>query len=121
MARIQPDESKEREINMGKLESKITITTAEYRPCWVNGRKALFHRWVDTARPAKPREETKDAGPADHFQLYSVQGLVEYEDGTVARVWPQDIQFADIREEFEAFDKKPLPFTFSDEEAPQCL
>ena len=27
----------------------------EYRPCYVNGRRALFHRWVNTANPVLPK------------------------------------------------------------------
>lgn len=66
----------------------------EYRPCWVDGRRAMFHRWTDSARPVTPRgmdEETTTR----RYQLHNVHGVVEYEDGTVARVWPSNIQFAD--------------------------
>lgn len=104
---------------------KITHQT---RPCWVDGRRAMFHRWTDSARPVKPRgQEQEDA--VDNFQLHSVHGLVEYEDGTVARVWPNTIRFADSAELFagcdwtimedwrDAKDSMPLPFTYSEEVA----
>lgn len=63
------------------------------RPCYVDGKRAMFHRWVDNARPVKPRgQETDDA---ENYQLYTVHALVEYEDGTMERVWPSHIRFAD--------------------------
>lgn len=73
---------------------EITIRHSEYRPCICKGRRAFFHRWVDSARPVKAYG-AEENDPAQKFQLYSVHGLVEYEDGTMERVWPQDIQFLD--------------------------
>lgn len=71
------------------------IIAPELRPCWVKGRRALFHRWTDSARPVVPRGlpelETADL----RYQLWNVHGVVEYEDGTLGRVWPYEIQFAE--------------------------
>lgn len=66
----------------------------EYRPCYVNGRRALFHRWVNSARPQLPKgqEPTENSR---YFQFRATHGLVEYEDGTLDTVWPQAIKFAD--------------------------
>jgi hypothetical protein len=73
----------------------IVITQAtDYRPCYVNGRRALWHRWVNTARPQLPKGQEPDEN-ARYFQFRSTHGLVEYEDGTLELVWPRDIQFAD--------------------------
>lgn len=72
---------------------KIEITN-ERRPCYVNGKRAMFHRWADNARPVKPRGMENDEN-ADVYQLHTVHALVEYEDGTMERVWPSSIQFAD--------------------------
>lgn len=85
---------------MGIFGSKIKIT-ADLRPCIVNGRRALFHRWADSARPITPRgmEETEYS---DRYQLHSVHAIVEYADGTVSRVWPYDIRFID-HSEFDAY------------------
>ena len=68
------------------------VVKTETRPCWVNGRRAIWHRWTDSARPVKPwgQEDDEDA---KRFQTWNVHGLVEYEDGTVARVWPHTVQF----------------------------
>lgn len=73
---------------------KVIVQEQEYRPCWVNGKKALFHRWINTAKPQaaygqKITENTR------YYQFRSTRGLVEYEDGTVAADLPQEIQFAD--------------------------
>lgn len=66
----------------------------ELRPCMVNGRRALFHRWADSARPVAPLGVEVDE-TTQRYQLHNVHGIVEYADGTVARVWPSDIQFID--------------------------
>lgn len=78
---------------MALFGQKITVTQ-ERRPCIVNGRRAMFHRWADNARPVTPRG-IEEKEPADHYQLHTVGGIVEYYDGTVERVWPSDIRFID--------------------------
>ena len=91
---------------MAAIDGKITMSTCEGRPCWVKGRRALFHRWTDSARPVKPvnNDQTTD----ERMQKWSVHGLVEYEDGTVEREWPSMIQFADSSETFAAFNWEEL-------------
>ena len=64
------------------------------RPCWVHGKKAFFHRWTNSARPILPRGVEPDEN-TPHYQLSLTHAIVEYEDGTVERVWPQDVKFAD--------------------------
>lgn len=66
--------------------------TQELRPCTVNGRRALFHRWVESSRPARPHGKENDPD-AEYYQVHSVHALVEYEDGTVAREWPSLVKF----------------------------
>ena len=75
---------------MAKLED-ITIRTAEYRPCYVNGKKALFHRWtnVPMVSPSKMLM-VRDANKATE---YVGLAIVEYEDGTVDRVFPEQVRF----------------------------
>jgi hypothetical protein len=72
----------------------IISQESEYRPCYVNGRKALFHRWVNTARPQLPKGQELSEN-ARFYQFRTTHGLVEYEDGTMDQVWPRDIKFAD--------------------------
>ena len=65
------------------------------RPCYAKGRKAIFHRWCNTANPILPRGMEPNDEKARYFQYRCVQAIVEYMDGSVDRVWPQDIEFAD--------------------------
>lgn len=74
--------------------SVVIIQEAEYRPCYVDGRKGLFHRWANNAKPQLPRGQEPGEN-ARYFQFRTTKGLVEFEDGHVESVWPQDIQFAD--------------------------
>lgn len=71
------------------------VQDIEYRPCYANGRMALFHRWVNTANPALPKGMDASNEKARFFQHRSTTALIEYADGTMDRVWPQDIRFAD--------------------------
>lgn len=79
------------------------------RPCWVNGRRALFHRWAEDARPTKPRGHENDDN-CPYFQLHAIHAIVEFEDGTVAKVWPQVVQFMDR----DTFDAAWLPWTMEE-------
>ena len=106
---------------MGALDGKVTFTTSEHRPCWVDGRRAVFHRWLDNARPVKPRGHEDDPEVA-YFPLHNVHALVEFEDGIMRRVWPTDLQFADSAELFATINwdglegrRDALPFTVEDE------
>lgn len=78
--------------------------TNRLRPCYARGRKALFHRWVNSAHPVLPRG-VEPSENARYFQFRSVTALVEYEDGTVNRVYPNEVQFVD----FVDFDQYTWP------------
>lgn len=71
------------------IEIKITW---DLRPCVVNGRRALFHRWEDYAEVVG---ESPLMGGHAAGQLSCCLGLVEYEDGTIAKVHPGSIKFVD--------------------------
>lgn len=108
---------------MAEVNNNMTIFVAgpEYRPCLVEGRKALFHRWVDNARPVRRNYATED--DTENYQLHNVQALVEFEDGTVARVWPQYIQFIDIHPKFMEYvwpDEVPFTFEINNQEGRPC-
>ncbi len=80
--------------------------TDQRRPCWARGRKALFHCWANVAHPVPPRgvelnEKTR------FFQFRRTDAIVEFEDGTVARCYPNEIQFADDGG-FDKFDWRPM-------------
>ena len=76
------------------METNEYIYTPEPRPCIVQGRRAIWHRWSDSARPKPPRGMTEEEN-AQFFQVWNVHAIVEFEDGTVARVWPSNVQFVD--------------------------
>lgn len=81
-------------IPTGPVVNTVVTTTDTRRPCYVNGRRAFFHAWANTARPAMPRGVDPEEKP-DYFQLAHLHAVVEFEDGHVERVWPQDVKFAD--------------------------
>lgn len=85
----------------------IYMDAHERRPCYAKGRKAIFHRWANTANPITPRGVDPSDERARFFQYRATQAVVEYEDGTVERVWPQDIRFADSAARFKEYDWEP--------------
>jgi hypothetical protein len=89
---------------MGAIDGKVIVTNCEGRPCWVDGCRAIFHRWTDSARPARNRKQDDQESQELPLQIYNVHGLVEYEDGRMEREWPNKIRFADSAEKFAKFD-----------------
>lgn len=77
------------------LNKVVHVEEQNPRPCYVKGRKAVFHRWCNTANPVLPRGMDPNDERAHYFQHRSTTAIVEYMDGTVERVWPQDLEFAD--------------------------
>lgn len=72
--------------------NEIVIKTSEYRPCIVNGKKALFHKWNEFAKVV---EASPLIGGSPAGQIKYTLGMVEYEDGTVEEVLPRHIKFLD--------------------------
>lgn len=62
------------------------------RPCIVKGNKALFHRWCDEANPIG---ESNLRGGHSAGQIWIVLGIVEYEDGSIHKAYPDEIRFVD--------------------------
>jgi len=63
-----------------------------HRPCYVDGKKAMFHQWINRAQVAPP---SMMIGGHPGGQLWEVFGLVEFEDGHVGEAYPNNIVFAD--------------------------
>lgn len=99
---------------MAALMGSVEIRTAEYRPCYVSGKKALFHRYADKERTfVKTANTNKTIYTGEDMEyvkrLYDDKGylypgfdvdvhrytvaIVEYEDGTVAEVEPTAVRF----------------------------
>lgn len=77
---------------MAQMESTITVKTSEYRPCFVKDRRALFHRWEDNSEIYAP---SLMVGGHDGGVVKYTLAIIEYEDGHVERVKPEDVRFAD--------------------------
>ena len=103
------------------MNTEIEIVP-EYRPCYVNGKKALFHRWADKDQPfvwlkCKVQDfkgynqivekvgqyVVGDARTNLKMQRVTL-AIVEFEDGTVAEVEPSEVRFADNKINEYAFD-----------------
>ncbi|MCI8641012.1 MAG: hypothetical protein HFJ59_03975 [Clostridia bacterium] len=69
----------------------IRIELNEYRPCIVNEKKALFHRWVYTKNLLK-----------EEFEV----GIVEYENGQIEKITPNKIRFTDNKIQEYDFNNK---------------
>lgn len=61
----------------------------ELRPCFINGKKALFHLWI----------KKYDFVLRDEY----IKGLVEFVDGTVEEVMADTIRFCDNKAKEYAF------------------
>lgn len=77
----------------------ITTTTAEYRPCYADGKKALFHRWTEEAYVLPPAILK---GGHSGGQIKTTLAIVEYEDGFIREIQPQKIRFIDGK--FKEYD-----------------
>ena len=88
----------------------LPMDECQHRPCEVDGRPALFHRWVEEDRvllnvtamvPAwevgllvrRYRQQNVAAPGLDAEIIRETFALVEYQDGTVAKVKPELLRF----------------------------
>ena len=103
---------------MAGLDMTMKVESAEYRPCVVGGRKALFHRWVESDKAlfenvalmsyemkAEQINQFNNFGMVDNMCtklriIKSLYGLVEHADGSMEKVDPEKIVFEDTREKF---------------------
>ena len=77
---------------MAGLSSEIVIRSTEYRPCIVYDKKALFHKWEDSACIVPP---ALSRGGHNGGTLRRTLAIVEFETGKVERVMPEDVRFLD--------------------------
>lgn len=64
----------------------------ELRPCKVNGKKALFHTWINKSQIVDP---SPLMGGHNGGVLNYTVGIIEFENGTVEECLPNVIQFLD--------------------------
>lgn len=69
---------------------------AELRPCLVNDKRALFHKWSDKSQIVEP--SLMMGGHQGGVLKYTV-GIIEYEDGQVCECMPSQIKFIDSKME----------------------
>ena len=89
---------------MAGLNGEIILRTSELRPCFVNNRKALFHRWEPKMQVVG---ESMLQGGHSAGQLAITVGIVEYENGTVHECYPYEIRFCDNKLEEYHFPLLP--------------
>lgn len=92
------------------------------RPCLVNGEKAIFHKWVDRERIIMKdnniRSEDTVKRIYDRFlntqivpkgldinKIKDEVAIVEFEDGCVKEVNPENVRFLDSRDLFNDFQE----------------
>ena len=99
----------------------ISIEKMERRPCWVNGRKGMFHKWIEKEIgvilpdgggiiPGNHLLRAKEAYENDGiilsgFKLDKVKNtyaLIEFEDGHIEEIPPTTITFLD-HSDFEGY------------------
>lgn len=98
---------------MAGLSEIITVRNSEYRPCIVKCQNALFHRWEDNSEIYAPSPMV--GGHAGGIVKYTC-AIVEYEDGHVERVKPEDVTFVDhlIKQYAFSAEEKDLPGQYFD-------
>lgn len=80
---------------MAIMPDKIVLAY-KTRPCLVDGKRALWHRWVDRAEVVPPSIMRGGHGGG---QLACTVALVELFDGTVKTVYPERVRFLDTEYE----------------------
>lgn len=92
----------------------------ELRPCLVNEKKALFHRWITEDQmftkfftrlrdgeleKQKIDIETNHVVPVqnDIEKITNTYALVEFEDGAIEKVKPEDVRFLDSGNKFQEY------------------
>lgn len=76
---------------MSSMDATFSIE-AELRPCLVDGKRALWHEWTTRWEIVPP---SIMAGGHGGGQVSASLALVEFEDGTVAEVYPSRVRFLD--------------------------
>lgn len=84
---------------------KVAITTSDYRPCIVDGFKAIFHRWAEKSWVVPP---SPLVGGHSGGTVRGVFAIVEMEDGTVREVEPTQIKFDTTDQRFETLRRHCL-------------
>lgn len=77
---------------MAGLNGTISVKMAEYRPCMVGDKRALFHRWEDKSEIVPP--SNLRGGHCGGVVRCSL-AIVEFEDWHIAEAYPHNVRFLD--------------------------
>ena len=98
---------------MAGINGTVTFEHAEYRPCLVDGEKALFHRWVDEEKLVlhiddcftdyKQAEKIREICETSRIisincgteKIRATLAIVELANGMIKEVEPTQIRFVD--------------------------
>lgn len=83
-----------------KVPETRTLSTADYRPCIIDNKKALFHRWEEVSEIVYP-SLMKGGHPGG--EMKGTLAIVEMEDGSVRRVAPDAVRFTDNAKLFDLY------------------
>lgn len=83
-----------------KVPATRIISSADYRPCVIDGKNALFHRWEEVSEIVYP--SLMKGGHAGG-EMKGTLAIVEMEDGCVRRVVPNAVRFTDNAKLFEIY------------------
>lgn len=91
---------------MAGLGGTITVQ-GELRPCLVDAKPALWHRWTTRSEIVSP---AMLKGGHLGGNITACFALIEYEDGQVAEVYPDRVRFLDtegkLRDGLECYFKR---------------
>lgn len=82
--------------NGENLLREFVKNNIELRPCIVNKKKALFHKWVEFSAVV-PASFAVGGTPAGNIK--QTLALVEFEDGTLKECHPAEVRFLDRKED----------------------
>ena len=71
-------------------------SVAGLRPCLIKDKKAVFHRWTEFSEVIAP-SMLKGGTPGGEIKI--TLAIIEYEDGSVHRCYPEEIKFLDRKED----------------------
>lgn len=77
-----------------------TFTIKEHlRPCMVDNKPALWHRWTNRREIVPPSGMVNGQLPHAGGVIEGTFALIEYTDGQVAEVYPERVRFLDTEDE----------------------
>jgi len=87
-------------MEMGIKHPTFTVGN-ELRPCLVDDKRALWHKWTERREIIPPALLKGGHGGGE---VASTFALVEYEDGTMAEVYPTRVRFLNTGNKMHELD-----------------